>query len=214
MHCVGEIGSIKSTRTKENGEKGSWKLKSRSSSRGIHKGKKGPKKYIVDVPDNKEKVVKEEQFEEEVFGPWSDWFWSEDYQVFYRGSLDVNEMWDYEYDYKVSKREIPRFVPPINIEFVEGEKVELQVAMELPDLGGEEYTWVMGSSGNMKMGMMDGEEVQDVEKMKGKGGNEGVKDRNISEKQMGMNIEHAGKEAKKESTVTKDFEKKHGGRKR
>ncbi|KAJ8070955.1 hypothetical protein OCU04_001313 [Sclerotinia nivalis] len=85
------------------------------------------------------------------------------------------DMLDYEYDNKVPNRETPRFVPPINIEFVESEEVMLEVAMELPDVEGEEYTWMMGSSGNMKMGVMEGAEVQGVEKIKGKGENEGLK---------------------------------------
>lgn len=52
-------------------------------------------------------------------------------------------MWDYEYDYKVPKREIPRFVPPINIEFVESEEVELEKEIACVQLDG--YTWVVGS---------------------------------------------------------------------
>ncbi|EDN96600.1 predicted protein [Sclerotinia sclerotiorum 1980 UF-70] len=100
-----------------------------------------------------------------------------------------NDMWDYEYDYQVPNRETPRFVPLINVEFVESEKVALAVAMELPDLRAEEYTWMMGGSGNMKMGVMEGEKVQGVGKMKGK--------------------------ADKESTITKYYEKKqYGGKKR
>ncbi|APA06048.1 hypothetical protein sscle_01g008180 [Sclerotinia sclerotiorum 1980 UF-70] len=197
MHRVGEIRSIKSMNAKENGKTRVWKLKSRSkskfSSRGSHKGNKGPKKYIFDVPDSKEEFVREDPFEE-VFRPWSDWLWSEDYQVFYRGRLDANDMWDYEYDYQVPNRETPRFVPLINVEFVESEKVALAVAMELPDLRAEEYTWMMGGSGNMKMGVMEGEKVQGVGKMKGKGGNEDFKDRTIIEKQTGIYIEDAGKE--------------------
>ncbi|RAL62865.1 hypothetical protein DID88_004706 [Monilinia fructigena] len=31
----------------------------------------------------------------------------------------MNDMWDNEYDIKVPKHEIPRFVPPIKIEYIE-----------------------------------------------------------------------------------------------
>ncbi|CAD6443276.1 d8177bca-350c-4a76-b0d7-95195772106f [Sclerotinia trifoliorum] len=217
VHGVGKMGSIKSASMKENGEKRGWKRsKSKSSSWGIHKGNKGPRKYIVEVSDSKEEVVREELFEG-LSGPWSDWFWSEDYQVFYRGRLDANDMWDYEYDYQVPKRETPRFVPPINIESVESEKVALEVSMELPDIGAEEYTWMMGFSEDMKIGVMDEEEVQDVETMKGKDGNESFEDQNSSENNTQINIEDAGKKANKKSMVTKDYERKqygYGGRKR
>ncbi|KAI9647672.1 hypothetical protein NHQ30_004057 [Ciborinia camelliae] len=70
----------------------------------------------------------------------------------------MNDMWDYEYDYKVPKREVPRFVPPIEIEFVESEKLDLDLAQ--PEARMEGYTWVMGNCEDMRMPEVEG--LEDV----------------------------------------------------
>lgn len=58
------------------------------------------------------------------------------------------DMWDYDYDHRLPKREIPRFVPPIKIEYVEGQKLNLEAASSELHIT-EEYTWAIQSLDQM-----------------------------------------------------------------
>lgn len=64
-------------------------------------------------------------------------------------------MWDYEYDFEVPKREIPRFVPPMKIEYIESEKIDLVIAQ--PGVERDEYTWVVGLCEDMRVSRVEEE---------------------------------------------------------
>ncbi|KAM3068885.1 hypothetical protein ACMFMF_008853 [Clarireedia jacksonii] len=107
--------SIKSwSRGGGGGKSGS--VKSFASSTGSRKKTKNAaaNKEAERVQEEKKLVVEEEKYE---LGPWSDWFWSEEFRILYRGRKDRYDMWTYEIDTRSPEKHIPRFVPVPDIEY-------------------------------------------------------------------------------------------------
>ncbi|KAF7885194.1 hypothetical protein EAF00_011012 [Botryotinia globosa] len=89
--------------------------------------------------------------------------------------MGVNSKRSYEYNYKIPNRELPRFVPPIKLKFVESE-IDIDLVQPLDiEMEGDSGTYTfVGICEDMDMDMdINMTEVKDMEERKGIG--EGIK---------------------------------------